>query len=163
MCIIIPSWRCIHCTSLGLVHINTGPVMSYDFTVVHIQVWVINITHLRRYLTYLGNSMCVIIPCWCRIHCTSLGLVHINTGPVMSYDFTVVHIQVWVINITYLRRYMTHIHNSMCIIIHSRRCIHCTSLGLVYINTGPVMSYDFAPVHIQVSVINIMYLRRYLT
>jgi hypothetical protein len=25
--------------------------------------------------------MCVIIPYWCRIHCTSLGLIHINTGP----------------------------------------------------------------------------------
>jgi hypothetical protein len=25
--------------------------------------------------------MCDIIPSWCRIHCTSLGLVHINTGP----------------------------------------------------------------------------------
>jgi hypothetical protein len=24
--------------------------------------------------------MCVIIPSWCRIHCTSLGLFHINTG-----------------------------------------------------------------------------------
>jgi hypothetical protein len=80
MCVIIPSWCRIHCTSLGLVYINTGPVMSYDFTVVHIQVYVINITYLRRYLTYLHNSMCVIIPSWCRIHCTSLGLFHINTG-----------------------------------------------------------------------------------
>jgi hypothetical protein len=25
--------------------------------------------------------MCVIIPFYCRIHCTSLGLFHINTGP----------------------------------------------------------------------------------
>jgi hypothetical protein len=25
--------------------------------------------------------MCIIIPSWCPIHCTSLGLVHINTGP----------------------------------------------------------------------------------
>jgi hypothetical protein len=54
--------------------------MSYNFTVVYIQSLVINITYLRRYLTYLYNSMCVIIPSWCRIHCTSLGLVHINTG-----------------------------------------------------------------------------------
>jgi hypothetical protein len=137
MCIIILSWSCIHCTSLGLVHINTGPFMSYDFTVVHIQVYVIYITFLRRYLTYLGNSMCVIIPSWCRIHCTSLGLVHINTGPVMSYDFAYVRIQVSVINIMYLRRYLTQLHNSMCIIIPSWRCIHCTSLGLVHINTGP--------------------------
>jgi hypothetical protein len=55
--------------------------MSYDFIVVHIQVPVINITFLRRQMTYPGNSMCVIIPSWCRIHCTSLGLVYINTGP----------------------------------------------------------------------------------
>jgi hypothetical protein len=74
-------------------------------------------TQFRRYLIYLGNSICFIIPCWCRIHCTSLGLVHINTGPAMSYDFTVVHIQVWVINITYLRRYLTYLGNSMCLII----------------------------------------------
>jgi hypothetical protein len=55
--------------------------MSYVFTVVHIPVNGINITYLRRYLTYLGNSMCVIIPSCCRIHCTSLGIFHINTGP----------------------------------------------------------------------------------
>jgi hypothetical protein len=55
--------------------------MSYDFNIVHIQVSVIIIMYLPRYLTYLGNSMCVIIPSWCRIHCTSFGLVHINTGP----------------------------------------------------------------------------------
>jgi hypothetical protein len=57
------------------------PVTLYDFTVVHIQVKVIVITYLRRYLTFLGNSMCVIIPSWCRIHYTSIGLVHIITGP----------------------------------------------------------------------------------
>jgi hypothetical protein len=55
--------------------------MSYDFTVVHIKVQVIYIMYLRRYLTYLGNSMCVIIPSWFRIDYTSLGLVHINNGP----------------------------------------------------------------------------------
>jgi hypothetical protein len=81
MCVIIPTWCRIHCTSLGLVHINAEPFMSYGFTVFHIQVQVINVTYLRRYLTYLGNSMCVIIPSWCRINYTSLGLVHINTGP----------------------------------------------------------------------------------
>jgi hypothetical protein len=55
--------------------------MSYDFAAVHIQVSVINIMYLRRYLTYLHNSMFVIIPSCSRIHCTSLGLVHTNTGP----------------------------------------------------------------------------------
>jgi hypothetical protein len=37
--------------------------------------------YLRRYLTLLHNSMCIIIASWCGIHCTSLGLVYINTGP----------------------------------------------------------------------------------
>jgi hypothetical protein len=54
--------------------------MSYNCTVVHIEEEVINITYLRRYLTYLHNSMCVIIPSWSRIHCTSYGLFHINTA-----------------------------------------------------------------------------------
>jgi hypothetical protein len=40
-----------------------------------------NITYLHRYLTYLGNSMCLIIHSWCRLHCKSLGLVCINIGP----------------------------------------------------------------------------------
>jgi hypothetical protein len=80
--------------------------------------------------------MYVIITSWCLIHCTSLGLVHINIGPVMSNNFTVVHIEEEVINITYLRRYLTYLHNSMCDTIPSWRCIHCTSLGLFHINTG---------------------------
>jgi hypothetical protein len=136
MCVIIPSFCRTHCTSLGLVHINTGPCHVYNFTVVHIQVSVINITYLRRYLTYLGNSMCVIIPSFCRTHCTSLGLVHINTGPCHVYNFTVIHIQVSVINITYLRRYLTYLNNSMCVTIPSWCRIHCTLVGLVHINTG---------------------------
>jgi hypothetical protein len=37
-------------------------------------------TYLCRYLTYLDNSMWVITPSWCRIHCMLLGLFHINTG-----------------------------------------------------------------------------------
>jgi hypothetical protein len=51
-------------------------------------------TQFRRYLTYLGNSMCLIIPSRWHKHCTSLGFIHINTGPFMSYDFNIVHIQV---------------------------------------------------------------------
>jgi hypothetical protein len=79
MCVIIPSWCRIHCTSLGLVHINTGLChviwfycCSYTGISNHHNV-------SRRYSTYLHNSMYVIIPSWCRIHCTSLGLAHINT------------------------------------------------------------------------------------
>jgi hypothetical protein len=37
--------------------------------------------YLRHYLTYLHNSICTIIPSWCRIHLKSLGLVYTNTGP----------------------------------------------------------------------------------
>jgi hypothetical protein len=37
--------------------------------------------YLRRYLTYLDNSMFIIIPFCCRKHRTSLGLVYTNTGP----------------------------------------------------------------------------------
>jgi hypothetical protein len=81
MCVIIPTWCRIHCTSLGLFHINTGHChviwfycCSYTGISNHHNVSL-------SYLTYLGNSMCVIIPSWCRIHYTSLGLIHINTGP----------------------------------------------------------------------------------
>jgi hypothetical protein len=40
-----------------------------------------NLMYLRLLLTYLDNSVCVTIPCWCRKHHKSLGLVYINTGP----------------------------------------------------------------------------------
>jgi hypothetical protein len=150
--------------------------------------------YLRRYLTYLHNSMCVIINSWFRVHGASLGLVYINTGPchvisfyccsytdicnphdvspslfVISRQFDVrynpflvpytlygtrisaykhwclsCHIILLlfiyrynVIIITYLRRYLTYLGNSMCVIIPSSYRIHRMSLGLVYINTGP--------------------------
>jgi hypothetical protein len=111
--------------------------MSYDFIVVHIQVKVIIITYLRRYLIYLGNSVCVIIPSCCRIHCMSLGLFHINIGPCHVISFYCCSYTGIVINITYLRRYLTYLGNPMCVIIPTWCCIHCTSLGLVHINTGP--------------------------
>jgi hypothetical protein len=111
--------------------------MSYDSTVVHVQEFIISITYFRRYLTYLRNSMCVMIHSRCCIHRTSLGFVYINTDPVMSYDFTVVHIQVKVMNITYLRRYLTYLGNSVCVTVPSWCHIHRTSPRLFYINRGP--------------------------
>jgi hypothetical protein len=91
----IPSWCRIHRTSLRLDYINTGTCHFIWFCCCCTSgidlVWilllfiyreeVINITYLRRYLTYLFNSMCVIIPSWCRKHSTPLGLLYINTGP----------------------------------------------------------------------------------
>jgi branched-subunit amino acid transport protein AzlD len=55
--------------------------MSYDFDIVHMQLLVNIIKYRRRYLIYLGNSMCVIIPSCCRIHSTPHGLGYINIGP----------------------------------------------------------------------------------
>jgi hypothetical protein len=80
MCVINSSWCCIHCTSLGLVHLNTGPchaIWLYCFSYTGIS----NQHNVSpSLLSYLHNSTCVIIPSWCLIHCTSFGLVHINTG-----------------------------------------------------------------------------------
>jgi hypothetical protein len=110
--------------------------MSYDFAAVHIQVSEINIMYLRRYLTYLGNSLCVISPSWCCILCTSLGLFHINTGRCHVIWFWYCSCTGIITIVTYLRRYLTYLGNSMCVIIPTWCCIHCTSLGLVHINTG---------------------------
>jgi hypothetical protein len=81
MCVIIPSYCRIHCTSLGLVHINTGPchvIWFYccSYTAISNQH---NISPTQFYISM--QFMQVIILSWCCIHCTSLGLVHINTGP----------------------------------------------------------------------------------
>jgi hypothetical protein len=81
MCIIIPTWSRIHRTSPRLDYIYTGPCHVIWFYCCSYTGISINITYLRRYLTYLHNSMCVIIPSWCRVHCTSLGLGYINIGP----------------------------------------------------------------------------------
>jgi hypothetical protein len=80
MCVIIPSSYRIHRTSLGLVCINTGLCHVIWFYCCPYTGISNHISYLRRYLTYLGNSMCVIIPSSYRIHRTSLGLVCINTG-----------------------------------------------------------------------------------
>jgi hypothetical protein len=110
--------------------------MSYDFTVFHIQVEVINITNLRRYSTYLHNSICVIIPSWCRIHSASLGLVYINTG-----HSHVIWFYCWsytgIVNQHNVSPSLfAYLDNSMCVIIPTWFRIHCRSLGLVHINTG---------------------------
>jgi hypothetical protein len=81
MCVITPSWSRIHCTSLGLVHIIPGRchviwVYCCSYSVISNQH---NVS--PSYLTYLGNSMCLIIHSWCRLHCKSLWLVYINTEP----------------------------------------------------------------------------------
>jgi hypothetical protein len=81
MCTIIFPWCRIHHTSLGWVHINTGPCHVIWFSCCSYT----GISNQHKIspslLAYLGNSMCVIIPSWYRIRCKSLGLFHINTGP----------------------------------------------------------------------------------
>jgi hypothetical protein len=68
--------------------------MSYDFTVLHIQVQVINITNLRHYTTYLHNSMCVIIPAWTAYTARHSDYSIYTLDAVMPYDFDIVHILV---------------------------------------------------------------------
>jgi hypothetical protein len=81
--------------------------------------------------------MCVIIPSWCRIHCTSLGLVHINTGRcLVLWFYRCSYTGIW-IQLNVSPSLFAYLDNSMCVIIHSWCRIHRTSLGLVYINTGP--------------------------
>jgi hypothetical protein len=95
----------------------------------------ISLPYLRRYFTYLDNSMCVIIPSWCRIHRISLGLVYITTRPrhnIWFYrcSYTCIRIQ---LNVSpSLFRYLDM---SICFIIPSLCSIHWISLGLVYITT----------------------------
>jgi hypothetical protein len=81
MCLIIPSWCRIHRISLGLVYINSRPchiIWFYrcSYTCIRIQL---NIS--PSLFTYLDKSICFIIPSWCRIHCTSLGLIYITSRP----------------------------------------------------------------------------------
>jgi hypothetical protein len=80
MCVIIPSWCRIHCLSLGLVHINTGRshvIWFYCCSYTGIS----NHHNVSPSLFYISRQFDVRYnPSWCRIHCLSLGLVHINTG-----------------------------------------------------------------------------------
>jgi hypothetical protein len=111
--------------------------MLYDFTVVRVQVYVINIIYLRLYLRYLDNSMCVIIPSWCLIHRISLGLVYINTRLchiIWFYRCSYTCIRIQLIVSPSLFRYLD---KSICFIIPSWCCIQGISLGLVYINSRP--------------------------
>jgi hypothetical protein len=136
MCVIIPSWCLIHRISLGLVYINTRPC--------HI-IWFYRCSYTGisnqhnvspSLFTYLDNSMCVIIPSWCRIHRISLGSVYITTRPchiIWFYhcSYTCIRIQ---LNVSpSLFRYLD---KSICFMIPSWCRIHCTSLGLIYINAG---------------------------
>jgi hypothetical protein len=88
-------------------------------------------------LSYLDNSMCVIIRSWCRIHRITLGFFYINCRPchiIWSYccPYTGISIQFTVSPLVF-----AYLDNLMCVIFHSLRTIHRTSVGLVYINTGP--------------------------
>jgi hypothetical protein len=133
----IPLQRSMHRKSIGLVYINMYPVMLYDFTVHHMQVQVFSLPYLRRYFTYLDNSICVIIPSWCRIHCISLRLFYMNSRPchiIWFYrcSYTCIRIQFNVSPWLY-----TYLDNSIWFIIPSWCRIHRISLGLVYITTRP--------------------------
>jgi hypothetical protein len=87
-----------HRTSLGLVYMKTRPfhvIWFYhcSYTGIRIQL---NIS--PSLFAYLDNSMCVIIPSWCRKHRTSPRLVYIYTGPchaICSYccSYTGIRIQ----------------------------------------------------------------------
>jgi hypothetical protein len=81
MSIIIRSWCRIHRTSLRLVYINSRPCHIIWFYRCSYKCIRIQLIVSPSLFTYLDMSICFIIPSWCRIHRTSLGLVYINTGP----------------------------------------------------------------------------------
>jgi hypothetical protein len=135
ICVIIPSWCCIRCTSLGLVNINTGPCHVIWFYCCS-YTGISNQHNVSPSLfTYLDNSMCVIIPSWCRIQRISLGSVYINTRPChiiwfFCCSYTCIRNQ---LNVPpSLFRYLD---KSICFIIPSWCRIRRKSLGLVYITT----------------------------
>jgi hypothetical protein len=81
--------------------------------------------------------MFVIIHYLCRIRRTSLALVYINTGPChvtwfYCWSYTGISIQ-----LTVSPSLFDISRKFLCVIMPTCRRIHGTSLGLVYINTGP--------------------------
>jgi hypothetical protein len=81
MCIIIPSWCCIHWASLGLVYINTGLCHVIWFYCC-LYTGTGNQHNVSESVNDISRQFDVRYnPPWCRIHCTSLGLVYINSGP----------------------------------------------------------------------------------
>jgi hypothetical protein len=80
MCVIIPSWFWLHCTSFGLVHINAGPCHVIWFFCCSYT----GISNQHNVSPSLFDIITIFVvhynPSWCCIHCTSLGLFHINTG-----------------------------------------------------------------------------------
>jgi hypothetical protein len=111
--------------------------MLYVLTVVHIQLYVINITYHSRYLTYLDNLMCFTIPSRCRIHRLSLGLVYINSRPCHIIWFYRRSYKGIRIKLNVSPSLFAYLDNLMCVTIPSRFRIHRMSLGLVYINSRP--------------------------
>jgi hypothetical protein len=81
MRVITPSWCRIHCTSLGLVHINTGPCHVIQFYCCS-YIGISNQHNVSPSLFDISRQFDVRYnpTPWCRIHYTSHGLVHINTG-----------------------------------------------------------------------------------
>jgi hypothetical protein len=81
MRVIIPSWCGIHCTSLGLVHISSRPCHIIWFYCCS-YTGISNQHNVSPSLFDISRQFDVRYnPSWCRIHCTSLMLVHINTDP----------------------------------------------------------------------------------
>jgi hypothetical protein len=137
MYVIIASWCRINGISLGLVYINSRPCHIIWFYRCSIACIRFQLNVSPWLFTYLDNSMCFIIPSWCRIHGISLGLVYINSRPChiiwfyrCSYTFIRIQLKVSSPQFRYLDK-------SICFIIPSWCRIHRISLELVYITTRP--------------------------
>jgi hypothetical protein len=81
--------------------------------------------------------MCVIIPSLFRIHRMSLELVYINSRPCHIIWFYRCSYTCITIQLNVSPSLFTYPDKSICFIITSWCRIRRTSLGLVYINTGP--------------------------
>jgi hypothetical protein len=81
MFIVIPCWCRKHSTSLGLEYVNTGPCrIIWFYRCSYTGIWIqLNVS--PSLFANIENSMCIIIPSWCRIHRISLGIVYITTRP----------------------------------------------------------------------------------
>jgi hypothetical protein len=135
MCVTIPSWCRIQRMSLRLVYMNSRPCHIIWFCRCSYKCIRIQLKVSPSLFTYLEKSICFIIPFWCRIHCTSLGLIYINTGSCHVSWFYCCSYSSISNQYNVSPSLFTCLDKSICRIIPSWCRIHRISLALVYITT----------------------------
>jgi hypothetical protein len=137
------------------------PAIHSVISALHIQASIFNWTYLRRYWTHVDNTTSIMLQTWCQYSAQPSAYGMWTVDPALYSTITAPHIQASIFNWMYLLCYRRYIDNSMWVILQPWCQYSAHPPDHAIWTVVPDLYNELTALHIQDSIFNSTYLRRY--